>query len=62
MKSAKEGKLRSMTVMIPEELHRALKVYSAEQGRTMGEVIERLINVLLHAKDPEKLFSLNTKE
>lgn len=61
MKSAEEGKLRSMTVRIPEELHRALKVKSAEQGKTMSVVVERLIKAFLQSQDPQRLFELDLK-
>jgi len=48
MKSTEEGRLRSLTIRIPEELHRELKVKAAEQGKTMAYVVERLIKRLQH--------------
>lgn len=56
MKSTEEGRLRSLTIRIPEELHRDLKVKAAEQGKTMVFVVERLIKAFLQAPDPQRLF------
>lgn len=32
--------LAKLTVYVPQEIHRALKVEAAQRGMTMGEVIE----------------------
>lgn len=34
---------RQMTVRLPPEVHRALKVYAAQDGRSMAEIIEELV-------------------
>lgn len=54
-------RLKSLTVIIPEELHRELKVKAAEQGKTMAFVVERLIKAFLQAPDPQRLFELDLK-
>jgi len=61
MKSAEEGRLRSLTIRIPEELHRELKVKAAEQGKSMAFVVERLIKAFLQSQDPQRLFELDLK-
>jgi predicted HicB family RNase H-like nuclease len=61
MCSDTEARLKSLTVKIPEKLHKALKVQAAEQGRSMAEVIERLIKAYLQSTDPERIFKLDLK-
>ena len=56
MKSTAEVKTKSLTIRIPEELHRALKVKAAEHGKTMSVVVERLIKAFLKSSDPKRLF------
>jgi len=34
---------RQMTVRLPLDVHRALKIYAAEDGRSMAEIIEELV-------------------
>ena len=38
---------KQLTVRLPEDVHRALKVRVAEEGRNMGEVIEGLVRLYL---------------
>lgn len=58
MNTDKEG-LKSLTIRIPEELHKALKIYSVEHARSMAEVVERLIKAFLKSSDPERIFKLD---
>jgi len=32
-----------MTVRLPPDVHRAFKVYAAQDGRSMAEIIEELV-------------------
>lgn len=34
---------RQMTVRLPPDVHRALKIYAAQDGRSMAEIIEELV-------------------
>lgn len=34
---------RQMTVRLPPDVHRAFKVYAAQDGRSMAEIIEELV-------------------
>jgi len=47
--------LAKLTIYVPPEVHRALKVEAAERGMTMGEVIidalQTRIRLLTHPKD-----------
>jgi plasmid stability protein len=38
---------KQLTVRLPEEVHRALKIRGAEEGRNMGELVERLVRQYL---------------
>ena len=45
-----EQKWKMMTVRVPPEVHRALKIRAAEEGRSMAETIERLIREYVTAE------------
>jgi predicted HicB family RNase H-like nuclease len=40
-------KWKQLTIRIPEEVHRALKIRVAEEGGSMAEVIEKLVREYL---------------
>lgn len=42
--SVKVGKLKKLTFDVPEELHLKFKIYAAQNGTTMGQ----LINTFIH--------------
>ena len=43
-------KVKQLTIRIPEDVHRALKVKVAVESRNMAEVIEGLVRQYLHDK------------
>lgn len=51
MSTTTEVAWKNFTIRIPEDLHRALKVRTAEEGKTMSEVVERLIKQYLNGVD-----------
>lgn len=48
-KTDKEANIvwKPLTVRIPHEVHKALKIRAAEEEKTVGEVVERLIREYL---------------
>lgn len=38
---------KQLTIRLPEDLHRALKVRVAQEGRNMAELVERLVREYL---------------
>lgn len=49
MANTKE-KQKQLTIRIPEDVHRALKVKVAVESRNMAEVVEGLVRQYLHEK------------
>ena len=45
-----KGKVKQLTIRIPEDVHRALKVKVAVESRNMAEVVEGLVRQYLHEK------------
>ena len=41
---------KQLTIRIPQDVHRALKIRVAEEGRNMGELIEGLVRQYLVGK------------
>ena len=42
--------LKSLTIRIPEKLHRALKVKAAQEGRSMVDIVEAVLKQYLREK------------
>ena len=38
---------KMMTIRVPQDVHRALKIRAAEEAKSIAEVVERLIRVYL---------------
>jgi len=38
---------KQLTIRLPRDVHRALKIRVAEEGRNMGELVERLVREYL---------------
>jgi len=47
MTKEKDAKMKQMTLRIPEKLHRAMKIKSAQTNEPMVQMIERLIQEYL---------------
>jgi len=43
-------KTKQLTLRIPEDLHRKLKIAAAEEGRSMGEIAEDLFREYVRKK------------
>lgn len=54
MSTTTEIAWKNFTIRIPENLHRALKVRTAEEGKTMSEVVERLIKQYLNGVEKKE--------
>ena len=52
MSDTTTNSLKSLTIRIPEKLHRDLKVRAAEEGRSMAEIVETLLRDYLVPKKP----------
>lgn len=42
--SEKPGKMKRLTLDLPEELHRVIKINAAQEGMTMAEKLRALLN------------------
>lgn len=56
-----ESRFRQLTLRIPEDLHRELKIKAAREGRNMGHILEDLIRTYVgitpeQGEEPEKSF------
>ena len=47
MKTKPKDNMKQLVVRIPEEVHRALKIRAAEEGKTVAVIVEGLIRQYL---------------
>ena len=55
MKTKPEGNMKTLIAKVPSEVHRALKIRSAEEGRSMAVTVEKLVReYLVKGQKPER--------
>ena len=51
MKTKAPGHLRQLVARVPAEVHHALKIRAAEEGKSIGIIVEGLIREYLTKRD-----------
>ena len=46
--------MKQLTVRMPDELHKQLKLYSVEVGKEMGHIVNKLVEKFLASKKRQR--------